>query len=244
VTDHAPGRETPTSSSGRGPGPLWAKIGDEDTRTLPLWIALLAAAVLEILVPLLVFGVDWSFLPWFEPPPVPVMTVELKEPPPEPPPPPEMPKEKPKPKRPERLKQVPVEIPKPVPGEVPSRITLAKPEPAPKPEPKKPEPPPPEPEPEPEVEAPPLPSVFQDIKPVRKVRIKYPPEAEAQHIEGHVKVRLAVDVEGNVTDVEILLAEPPGVFEQAVLEGVRKYKFKRDGTTYHADQDVIFKIDP
>jgi protein TonB len=79
---------------------------------------------------------------------------------------------------------------------------------------------------------------------VRKARIKYPPEAEAAHIEGHVKVRLSVDVEGNVTDVEILLAEPPGVFEAAVLEGVRQYKFKRDGSTYKADQEIIFKIDP
>jgi TonB family protein len=233
-----------TSRPGARSGPLWAKVGEDDEQRLPLWIALVAAAALELLLPLLVFGVDWSFLPWLEPAPVPVMTVELKEPPPpEPPPPPEQPKEKPKPKQPERLEQVEVEIPKPLPGEVPSRITLAKPEPEPKPEPKKKEPPP-EPEPEPEPEAPPLPSVFQDIKPVRKVRIKYPPEAEAQHIEGRVKVRLAVDLEGNVTDVEILLAEPPGVFEEAVLEGVRQYKFKRDGTTYQADQEVIFKIDP
>ena len=231
-------------ASGRAPGPLWANLADDEAQVLPLWIALLAAAALELLLPFLVFGVDWSFLPFFEPPPVPVMSVELKEPPPPEPPPPPPEKLKKKPKPPERLKQVPVELPKPLPGEVPSRITLAKPDPKPKPEPKKEEPPPPEPEPEPEIEAPPLPSVFQDIKPVRKARIKYPPEAEAQHIEGRVKVRLAVDLEGNVTDVEILLAEPPGVFDQAVLEGVRQYKFKRDGTTYQADQEVIFKIDP
>jgi protein TonB len=225
-------------------GALWAAVGEHDEQRLPLWIAFVAAAVLELLLPVLVLGVDWSFLPWFEPPPVPVMTVELREPPPEPPPPPpEQQKENPEPKQPERLKQVEVEIPKPLPGEAPSRITLAKPEPEPKPEPKK-EEPPPEPEPEPEPEAPPLPSVFQDVKPVRKVRIKYPPEAEAQHIEGRVKVRLAVDPSGNVTDVQILLAEPPGVFEEAVLAGVRQYKFKKDGTAYHADQEVIFKIDP
>jgi periplasmic protein TonB len=243
VTDTSSLRESSTSERSRR-GPLWASVGNEDAQTLPLWIALIAAAALEFLLPLLIYGVDWSFLPWFEPPPVPVMTVDLKEPPPPepPPPPPEKPKQKPKPKQPERLKQVPVEIPKPVPGEVPSKITLAKPEPELKPEPKKPEPPPPEPE--PEVEAPPLPSVFQDVKPVRKAKIKYPPEAEAAHIEGHVRVRLAVDVEGNVTDVEILLAEPAGVFDQAVLEGVRQYKFKRDGTAYRADQEVIFKIDP
>jgi outer membrane biosynthesis protein TonB len=54
---------------------------------------------------------------------------------------------------------------------------------------------------------------------------------------------LSVDLQGNVTDAKVLLAEPPGVFEEAVLEGVRQYQFKKDGTTYQADQEVIFKID-
>jgi len=229
------------------PGPLWAQPEDDGEPRLPLWKAMLLAAALELLVPFLVFGVDWSFLPSFsEPPPIPVITVELKEPPPEapPPPPPEEKKEKPKPKPPTKVKQVEIELPKPLPDEVPSQIQLAKPEPEPKPEPEKKEPPPePEPEPEPELEAPPLPSVFQDIKPVRRVKIKYPPEAEAQHIEGRVRVRLSVDLQGNVTDAKVLLAEPPGVFEEAVLEGVRQYQFKKDGTTYQADQEVIFKID-
>jgi protein TonB len=239
----AEGAAAQPAPGARRAGTLWAEIGDPDDHRLPLWIALIAAAALELLLPVLLFGVDWSFLPWFEPPPVPVMTVDLKEPsPPEPPP--EAPKEKPKPKQPERLQQVAVELPKPLPNEAPSQIVLPRPDPAPKPEPKQEEPPPPEPEPEPEPEAPPLPSVFQDIKPVRKVRIKYPPEAEAKHIEGRVRVRLAVDLEGNVSNAEILLAEPPGVFEEAVLEGVRQYKFKRDGTAYYADQEVIFKIDP
>ncbi|MBM3395456.1 MAG: energy transducer TonB [Betaproteobacteria bacterium] len=100
-----------------------------------------------------------------------------------------------------------------------------------------------EPQPEPEVEAPALPSVFQDAKPVRKVRIKYPPEAEKQHIQGRVKVRLSVSPEGTVTDVQVLKAEPPGVFEDNVIEAMRQYRFKRDGTSYQANQEVIFKID-
>jgi len=88
-----------------------------------------------------------------------------------------------------------------------------------------------------------LPSVFRDVKAVKKVRAVYPPEAEQQHIQGRVKVRLNVDLDGNVTDVQVLLAEPPGVFEESVLTAVRQYKFKRDGTSYQADQEVIFKID-
>jgi protein TonB len=168
------------------------------------------------------------------------MSVRLDPPPealPEPPPEPE--KRKPKPEK--KIRQVEVELPPPLPDAPPPKIALPKPEPRPKPAPKQEEPP--EPQPEPEPEAPPLPSVFRDIKPVKKVRPAYPREAEDQHIQGRVKVRLSVDLDGNVTDVEVLLAEPPGVFEEAVLTAVKQYKFKRDGTRYQADQEIVFKID-
>jgi protein TonB len=188
--------------------------------------------------------VDWSFLPeWREPPPTQVMSVRLEEPPPpmEPRPEPDKKKEQkapPKKKIKREKNPVPIEIPKPLPDEVPAKIELPKPEPKPQPEPPKEEK-----KPEPEPELPPLPSVFRDVKPVKKVRPVYPREAEDQHIQGRVKVRLSVDLDGNVTDVEVLLAEPPGVFEEAVLTAVKQYKFKRDGTTYVADQEIVFKID-
>lgn len=224
-------------------GPLWAQLEEEAGEGLSLWKALLVALLLEFVLPLVVFGVDWSFLHLPEPPVTPVMNVRL-DPPPELPPP--QLRRKPEPQK--ELEQIEVEMP-PMPETAQPKIKLAKPEPKPKPKPKpRQEEPPPEPEveeqAEPEPEAPPLPSVFQDIKPVRKVKAKYPPEAEAQHIEGHVKVRLSVSTEGDVTDVQVLQSEPQGVFDESVLEAVRQYKFKRDGTSYKADQDVIFKIDP
>jgi TonB family protein len=222
-------------------GPLWAQLDEDGDEGLPLWQALLIAAVIELGLPVLLFGVDWSFLGLFEPPPTPVMNVRL-EPRPEPPPPPPPQQRKPKPEK--KIEQVAIEPPPPPLAQAQPKLLVPKPEPERKPEPKPKEEPPPEPEPEPEPEAPPLPSVFRDVKPVRKVKPKYPPEAEAQHIEGRVKVRLSVDLEGNVTDVAMLLSEPPGVFDAAVLEAVRQYKFKRDGTTYQADQEIVFKIDP
>ncbi|MCW5621404.1 MAG: TonB family protein [Burkholderiales bacterium] len=230
----------------RAAGALWAQPEDADDQGLPWWKALLIAAAIELLGPFLVFGVDWSFLGLTPPPPTPVMNVRLEEPP-EPPPPPPPPQRERKPEK--QIKQVEVELPPPLPDAPPPKIQVPKPEPEPKkPKPKKEEPPPPEPEPEPEQpepepEAPALPSVFQDIKPVRKVRPKYPEDALGQNIEGRVRVRLSVDAEGTVTDTKILLAEPPGVFDQAVLEAVRQYKFKRDGTVYEADQEVVFKLE-
>lgn len=221
-------------------GALWAQPDDVREQTLPFWRALLIALGVEIIVPFLVYGVDWSFLPnWKEPPPTQVMSVRLEQPPPQlvPPRPQPEKKKQPKPEEPKKLKdtrQVAVEPPKPLPNEEPSNIALPKPEPKPKPKPKEKEQP----------ELPPLPSVFRDVKPVKKVKPKYPREAEDKKIEGHVKVRLKVELDGTVSDVKLLESDPPGVFEDAVFEAVRQYIFKKDGTRYYADQEVIFKIDP
>jgi outer membrane biosynthesis protein TonB len=45
-------------------------------------------------------------------------------------------------------------------------------------------------------------------------------------------------------DVQVLSANPPGVFNQEVLNSVREWKFKRDGTIAEFEQKFIFKIDP
>jgi len=236
-----------TDQTRRARGALWAQADEADEPRLPFWKALLIAALIELGIPSLMFGVDWSFLGLTEPPPTPVMNVRL-DPPPEvlpPPPPPE--KRKPAPEK--KIKQVEVDLPPPLPDAPKPKIQVPKPEPEPeKKKPKKKEEPPPEPEPEEEppeeeVEASPMPSVFQDVKPVRKVRPKYPEDALAQNIEGQVKVRLSVDAEGRVTNAVVLLAEPPGVFDASVLEAVRQYKFKRDGTAYEADQLVVFRLE-
>ena len=225
-------------------GPLWAQPEDADQQTLPLWRALLIALGMEIILPFLLLGVNWSVLQfWQEPPPEPVMSVRLEQPPLEEIPPPEpLKKQKPRPER--EIKQIPIVVPKPLPNEVQARIVLPKIEPKPKPEPRpKEEEKPPEPVPEPKPEAQPLPTVFRDVKPVKKIKPKYPPEAEAKHIEGRVRVRLSVEVNGSVSEAKILAADPPGVFDAAVMEAVVQYIFKRDGTSYLVDQEIIFKID-
>ena len=223
---------------------LWAQPGDTDQQTLPLWRALLIALGMEIILPFLLLGVDWSVLQfWQQPPPVPVMSVRLEQPPLEEVPPPEpLKKQKPRPER--EIKQVPIVVPKPLPNEVQAKIVLPKLEPKPKlvPKPKE-EEKPPEPVPEPQPEAQPLPSVFRDVKPVKKVKPKYPREAEDAHIQGRVRVRLTVEVNGSVSAARILAADPPGVFDAAVMEAVVQYLFKRDGTSYEIDQEIIFKLD-
>ena len=134
-----------TARKGAGRGTLWANLNDADEQTLPFWRALIIALGIEIIVPFLVYGVDWSFLPSFdEPPPVEVMSVRLEEPPPAleqtPPPPKKQPekRETPEPKPRKEIKNVtPIEPPKPLPNEVASEIEIPKPKPKPKPKPVK-----------------------------------------------------------------------------------------------------------
>jgi len=122
-------------------------------------------------------------------------------------------------------KNIEITPPKKIDGEVASKIELPKVE-------KK------------EKKLPPLPSVFQDIKPVKKVKPKYPIEAENKKIEGNVLAKLKVELDGTVSNVIILEANPINVFEEEVIQAAYKYLFRKDGTTYYAVQEFIFKIDP
>lgn len=54
----------------------------------------------------------------------------------------------------------------------------------------------------------------------------YPMRARRRGIEGWVKVAFIVDETGQVHDVSILKAEPPGFFEQSVMRCVAGWRFK------------------
>jgi protein TonB len=53
----------------------------------------------------------------------------------------------------------------------------------------------------------------------------YPFDAQRRGIEGKVVIRFVVDENGQVQDPEVIEAEPAGVFEQAALAAIVKYKF-------------------
>lgn len=55
----------------------------------------------------------------------------------------------------------------------------------------------------------------------------YPLRARERGIEGWVKVKLLVDETGRVAQVDIVDAEPAGVFEKSVLRCVRQWKFSK-----------------
>ena len=75
----------------------------------------------------------------------------------------------------------------------------------------------------------------------------FPPDAEAQHIEGYAIVGYDVTADGTVTNAEVIESVPPGVFDEAALTAVRSWRFQpavRNGEPiqFHLTSPVRFKL--
>lgn len=66
-----------------------------------------------------------------------------------------------------------------------------------------------------------------DSKPrvTHRAEIAYPDDAVEEDIEGYVVVHLLIAKDGSVQLAKVLEAEPRGVFEETVLNGVRDWRF-------------------
>lgn len=65
-----------------------------------------------------------------------------------------------------------------------------------------------------------------ELTPVVQIPPQYPLHAKRRHLEGYVDVEFTVDREGRVADPKILAADPPNVFERAVLQALRHWRFE------------------
>nr|WP_320114095.1 TonB family protein [uncultured Desulfuromonas sp.] len=77
----------------------------------------------------------------------------------------------------------------------------------------------------------PLPDVFDSealdrpLTPLAQSPFIYPLRAKRLGIEGWVKVKLLISIEGTVEQVHILEAEPVDMFEATVERGIRRWRF-------------------
>ncbi len=55
--------------------------------------------------------------------------------------------------------------------------------------------------------------------------MQYPPRAKAKGVRGYVVLSLLIGVTGEIEQVSIIESFPDGVFDEAVLQGVRQWKF-------------------
>ena len=65
-----------------------------------------------------------------------------------------------------------------------------------------------------------------DVIPLVQVEPRYPAQAKSRKIEGYVVVRLEISKEGSVENVEVVDANPKGIFEREVIRAAYRYRFK------------------
>lgn len=70
-------------------------------------------------------------------------------------------------------------------------------------------------------------SVSSGVVPLLRVEPKYPMRAASRHIEGWVKIEFTVSPAGSVTNASVVGAQPAGIFDDAALDAIKKWKFKQ-----------------
>jgi periplasmic protein TonB len=65
------------------------------------------------------------------------------------------------------------------------------------------------------------------VVPLVRVKPKYPMRAASRHIEGWVKIEFTVTTTGTVADAKVIGAKPAGIFDDAALDAIVKWKFKQ-----------------
>lgn len=64
------------------------------------------------------------------------------------------------------------------------------------------------------------------VVPLVRVPPAYPARAASRHIEGWVKVEFMVNASGTVSSPTVVSSSPPGIFDEAAVNNILKWKFK------------------
>jgi TonB family protein len=68
-------------------------------------------------------------------------------------------------------------------------------------------------------------SLASSLKRLRTTPPEYPAGALAQHVGGTVTVQFTVDVNGEPRDIHVIEATPPGVFDRAALNAIKRWRY-------------------
>ncbi len=69
-------------------------------------------------------------------------------------------------------------------------------------------------------------SVDNPPRPTYQAPMEYPRSARSKGVEGYVLLSLLISATGDIEKVQVLEAQPAGVFEEAAQEAVRKWRFE------------------
>lgn len=65
-----------------------------------------------------------------------------------------------------------------------------------------------------------------EMVPIVRITPNYPREAAMRGIEGWVRVELTIATDGSVTNVKVIEAQPPRVFDREAIRAALRWKFK------------------
>jgi protein TonB len=153
---------------------------------------------------------------------------EIKKPPPDvPPPPPPKLAAPPPPFIPPP--EINIQAPPPPPTQTITTVTTA--------------PPPPGPPPvaAPQV-APPQPAIRKEYRASYRVDPVFPRQAQKDGISGRVVAHVYVAPGGNVTDVKIVTAQPPRVFDREVIRALSQWKFNPEPVGFIGEYEIVFNL--
>ena len=68
-------------------------------------------------------------------------------------------------------------------------------------------------------------SLIANLKRLRAIPPDYPPAAMAQRIAGSVTLEYSVDTHGEPRDIHVVEATPPGMFDQAAINAVKRWRY-------------------
>lgn len=82
----------------------------------------------------------------------------------------------------------------------------------------------------------PLPRLISDSAP------RYPLSALNRRIEGSVQIAFVIQPDGSVTAVRLLSSTPPGVFDEAALAAVSRWRFEASGERVPTSRTLSFRL--
>jgi protein TonB len=64
-----------------------------------------------------------------------------------------------------------------------------------------------------------------DVIPLVRIAPEYPPRALRRGIEGWVQVQFTITATGAVKDAKVVASEPPGLFDEAALKSIARWRY-------------------
>ena len=104
---------------------------------------------------------------------------------------------------------------------------------------------PPPPGPPPVVRAPepqPQPAVRREYKAAYRVDPVFPRQAQRDGISGRVIAHVVVQPNGSVSEVRIISAQPPRVFDREVIRALSQWKFNPEPVGFIGEYEIVFNL--